>query len=319
MTDKIAELGGYLTGLARIRFFEERVAELHAEGQIVGSVHLCIGQEAIYVGTVKALDMPRDKVFATYRGHGWAVASGVPLAALFAELMGRQSGINGGRGGSAFLTAPRTGFMGENSIVGGGAPIATGAAIAAAFDGSGRVVISAFGEGAMNQGAVHEALNFAAVRCAPVIFVIENNRYSELTPTIEMVRVDALYRRASAYGIRSARVDGNDPDGVYRTMSHAVKEARAGQGPILIEATTQRLVGHYIGDAQLYRAPGELERAFEDDPVARVQRALLESGGSQVQIQQILSRAKNEVDEAARAASQAPAADPATVREHLYA
>jgi TPP-dependent pyruvate/acetoin dehydrogenase alpha subunit len=319
MTDKIADLSRYLAELARIRCFEERVTELHASGQVVGSVHLCIGQEAIYVGTVRALDLPRDKVFATYRGHGWAIACGVPLAGLFAELMGRQTGVNGGRAGSAFLTAPKLGFLGENSIVGAGAPIATGAALAAAFDGSARVVVSAFGEGAMNQGAVHEALNFAAVRRAPVIFVIENNRYSELTPTAEMVRLDGLYRRASGYGIRGARIDGNDPDVVYRAMSHAIEEARAGNGPILIEATTQRLVGHYIGDAQLYRAPGEIEQACQEDPVSRVQHALLQAGGSQAVIQQILIQAQDEINEAAATAARAPASDPATVLEHLYA
>jgi TPP-dependent pyruvate/acetoin dehydrogenase alpha subunit len=318
MTESPPDLRGYLLQIARIRFFEQAVMGLHASGQIVGSVHLCIGQEAIYTGTAAALDLPRDKVFATYRGHGWAIACGVSLEALFAELMGRETGVNGGRGGSAFLTAPSEGFMGENSIVGGGVPIATGAALAAAFDGSRRVVVSAFGEGAMNQGAVHEAFNFAAVTRAPVIFVIENNGYSELTPTSEMVRLDGLYRRASGYGMRGVRIDGNDPDVVCRTVAHAVTEARAGGGPMLIEATTQRLTGHYIGDAQLYRPPGELDRARENDPVERLRRALAAAGDSEVGIQQIIGQAQSEVAEAARAAGQAPLADPATVLEHLY-
>jgi TPP-dependent pyruvate/acetoin dehydrogenase alpha subunit len=319
VTDMTARLSAYLTDLARIRLFEERVAELHAAGQVVGSVHLCIGQEAIYAGAVRALDLPRDKVFATYRGHGWAIACGVPLDRLFAELLGRQTGINGGRGGSAFLTAPASGFMGENSIVGGAAPIAAGAAMAAQFDGSGRVVVCSFGEGAMNQGAVHEALNFAAIRRAPVIFVIENNTYSELTPTSSMVRIDTLYRRASAYGIRGARIDGNDPEAVYQAILHAAQQARAGNGPVVIEAMTQRLVGHYIGDAQLYRPAGEIDAARARDPIAGVRRALLESGTSEALLSQLTDRASREVDEAAALAARAPLADAATVEEHLYA
>jgi TPP-dependent pyruvate/acetoin dehydrogenase alpha subunit len=325
MTDTIdttgttARLSQFLAGMARIRHFEERVAELHAAGKIVGSVHLCIGQEAIYAGAAPALSLPADKVFATYRGHGWAIACGVPLDRLFAELMGREAGINGGRGGSAFLTAPAFGFLGENSIVGGAAPIATGAAMAAEFDGSGRVVLCSFGEGAMNQGAVHEALNFAAIRRAPVIFVIENNTYSELTPTSSMVRIDSLYRRASAYGIRGARIDGNDPEAVYQAIRHAAQEARAGNGPVVIEAMTQRLVGHYIGDAQLYRPAGEIDAARARDPIAGVRRALLESGASEALLSQLTDRVSREVDEAAALAARAPLADAATVEEHLYA
>jgi TPP-dependent pyruvate/acetoin dehydrogenase alpha subunit len=308
-----------LRAMARIRFFEERVAELHATRQIVGSVHLCIGQEAIYAGAARALTLPRDKVFATYRGHGWALACGVPMAVLFAELMGRQAGVNGGRGGSAYLTAPAVGFMGENSIVGAGAPIATGAALAAAFDGSGRVVVAAFGEGAMNQGAVHEALNFASITRSPVIFLIENNRYSELTPTADMVRVDRLYKRASAYGIKGVCIDGNDPVAVQKTVAHAVTQARAGDGPMVIEAMTQRLTGHYIGDAQLYRPAGELDLARSADPLERLRADMAEAGCSHADISALLAGVRQEVAQAADEADLAPASDPATVLEDLYA
>lgn len=318
MTDLSAQ-SGLLQTMARIRYFEERVAELHAAGQVVGSVHLCIGQEAIYAGAASTLALPGDKVFATYRGHGWALACGVPLAALFAELMGRQAGINGGRGGSAYLTAPGLGFMGENSIVGAGAPIATGAALASAFDGSGRVVLAAFGEGAMNQGAVHEALNFASVTRAPVIFLIENNLYSELTPTASMVRIDRLYKRASAYGIQGVRIDGNDPVAVQKTVAYAASNARSGAGPMLIEAITQRLTGHYIGDAQLYRPAGELDRARSDDPLDKLRARITEGGGTDAGVSALLAGVRQEVARAADEAGLGPAADPATVLEHLYA
>ena len=194
----------------RMRAFEEKVRDLRLAGDAVGSIHLGIGQEAIPVGAAELIG-PEDAVFATYRGHCWAMACGAAPAALFGEVLGRATGTNGGRGGSAHLSDPAHRFFGENSIVGAGAPIAVGAALAGRFDGSGRVAITVFGDGAMNQGAVHEAMNFAAAMNLPVVFVCENNTWSELTPIDEMVRDAVLYRRAAAYGIPGERIDGNDP------------------------------------------------------------------------------------------------------------
>ena len=156
-------------------------------------MHLCIGQEAGPVGVCSVLG-PDDALFSTYRGHGWAIARGVPLHEMFAELLGRESGVNGGRGGSAYLTAPQYGFNGENSIVGGGVPIALGAALAGRYDGTNRVAVTVFGEGAMNQGSVNEALNLAAAFLLPVLFVCENNEWSELTPTKDMVGESDMWR-----------------------------------------------------------------------------------------------------------------------------
>ncbi|GAA4994655.1 hypothetical protein GCM10023205_79320 [Yinghuangia aomiensis] len=308
-----------LTSMWRIRHFEEHVAQLRADNLIAGSVHLCNGQEAIYVGTCAALDLRRDAVFPTYRGHGWAIACGTPLDALFAELLGRAGGVNGGRGGSAYLSAPDHGLYGENSIVGAGAPIAAGAALAATFDGSGRITVAAFGEGAMNQGSVHEALNFAAVYQLPVLFIVENNRYSELTPIASMVRSDRLYSRASGYGMRGVRIDGNDIDTVRETAIQAAAHTRSGGGPVLIEAMTQRLVGHYFGDAQLYRPDGEVEQAREDEPIARLTRLLAARGVAQAELDAIRDAAHQEVAEAAKRALAAPLADPSTIEEHMYA
>ena len=315
----IEELLKQLELMARIRYFEEEVLARHTAGDIVGSVHLCNGQEAIYVGSVQALNLPVDKVFSTYRGHGWAIACGVPIERLFAELMGRESGINGGRGGSAYFTAPWYGFMGENSIVGAHAPIATGAALAAAFDGSDRVVLCALGEGAMNQGSVHEALNFASIRSAPVIFLVENNGYSELTPTSEMVRIDRLYRRGSGYGISAVRIDGNNPDTMRKTIAAAAEQARAGGGPALVEATTQRIVGHYIGDAQQYRPAGEVDNALADEPIARALEALGACGVLSDELDRLLAQVREDVSNAAVAAASDSPADPSSVMEHLYA
>lgn len=313
-----AVLTAYLEAMTRIRLFEEKVTELRKEQVIVGSVHLCIGQEAIYVGARAALSTD-DRVFATYRGHGWALACGVPAAKAFGELLGRDTGVCRGRGGSAQFSAADWGFYGENSIVGAGAAIALGAALSAKMEGRRRVVLTAFGEGAMNQGGVHEAMNFAAYQDLPLIFVCENNTYSELTPTVKMVRRDEMYQRAAAYGIPGVRVDGNDPEAVQRTVAGFVDAARAGRGPALVEAMTQRLVGHYYGDMQSYRPKGEVTEARKAEPIVRARQALQELGVSVAELDGIEARLREENEEAARQALAAPLADVNQVEEHLYA
>jgi TPP-dependent pyruvate/acetoin dehydrogenase alpha subunit len=302
-----------------IRAFEDKVTELRKASIIVGSVHLCSGQEAIAVGAVGAR-APGDRVVATYRGHGWALACGVTPASLFGELLGRATGVNAGRGGSAHFSAADVDFYGENSIVGAGAPIACGLGIAAKAEGRGRAVIVVFGDGAMNQGAVHESLNFAAYLNLPVVFICENNRYSELTPIADTVRVPELYRRAEAYGIPSCRIDGNDLDDVQSTVSAYLDRARDGHGPLLIEALTQRIVGHYYGDLQGYRPRGELSQVLLDEPIVRARAALLAAGHStEAELDHLHARVIDTIESAAAAAQAAPPAAVATVREHLYA
>lgn len=313
-----ADLADQFAAMLRIRRFEERIEKMRHAGEVIGSVHLCIGQEAIPVGARAALE-ERDALFSTYRGHGWALACGVPAEALFGELLGKRTGVNGGRGGSAYFSAPSHGFYGENSIVGGGAPIAAGAALAARYDGSGAVALTAFGEGAMNQGSVHEALNFAAAYDLAVIFVVENNGYSELTPTKAMVRDDELWKRAAAYGIPGVRVDGNDPGAVREAVAEAAARARAGEGPTLVEAMTERLVGHYIGDGEAYRRDGEVAAAREREPLVVARAALLDGGMSADDLDALVAGVEAEVDAAADAALAAEPADTTTVREHLHA
>jgi TPP-dependent pyruvate/acetoin dehydrogenase alpha subunit len=308
-----------LSAMYRIRFFEDEVANLRRDSLVVGSVHLCSGQEAIYVGACEALDLSRDAIFPTYRGHGWALACGAPLVAMFAELLGRETGTNGGRGGSAYLSTPDQGMFGENSIVGAGAPIAAGAALAGKYDGSNRVTVAAFGDGAINQGSVTEAMNFAAYQRLPVIFLIENNLYSELTPTAAMVANDRLYTRGNSMGVKGVRVDGNDVEAVSRAMSDAVLHARSGKGPVLLEAMTQRLVGHYIGDAELYRAPGERERAAAVEPIVRLIQELRARGVTRDELASLEEDARRDVLDARESALASPVADPSTVLEHLYA
>jgi TPP-dependent pyruvate/acetoin dehydrogenase alpha subunit len=301
----------------RMRVFEEKVRDLRLAGDAVGSIHLGIGQEAIPVGAAGLIG-PDDAVFATYRGHCWAIACGVPPAALFGEILGRATGVNGGRGGSAHLSAPGHRFYGENSIVGAGAPIAVGAALAGRFDGTDRVALTVFGDGAMNQGAVHEAMNLAAAMSLPVVFVCENNSWSELTPIDAMVRDPLLHRRAAAYGMPGERIDGNDPAVVRDRLGDAFEVAREGGGPTLIEAMTARLVGHYIGDAEQYRRPGELDEARRREPAVRLAEQLRAAGADEDTIAGAERDARTEMEQAAAEALAAPLADPATAKEHLY-
>jgi pyruvate dehydrogenase E1 component alpha subunit len=305
--------------MLRIRNFEERVRELRLAGDMVGSVHLCIGQEAIPIGVLDCLDRSVDVVGSTYRGHGWALASGLPLREAFAELLGRATGPNGGRGGSAYLTAPAYGFLGENSIVGAGAPIACGAAIAGRFDGSNRVAVAAFGDGAMNQGGLLESLNFAAALRLPVIFVCENNLWSELTPIADMVVDPVLANRAAAFGIPSVRIDGNDPHAVRNAARDAIARARSGAGPAFIEAMTERLVGHYIGDPETYRAAADRERLAAQDPLPRERRRLEAAGVPAADLDSIEVDVSEEITTASAEALNDPLADPRTAKDHVYA
>jgi pyruvate dehydrogenase E1 component alpha subunit len=311
------QLAADLRAMWRIRMFEEKVTALCGSGDIRGSVHLCTGQEAGPVGTCDALT-GGDALFATYRGHGWAIARGTPLRPMFAELLGRATGVNGGRGGSAHLSAPECGFFGENSIVGGGVPHAVGAALAGRYDGTDRLAAAVFGDGAVNQGAVHEAMNFAAMASLPVLFLCENNQYSELTPTREMVHNDRLTDRATALGIPAFRVDGNDPAAIRATVADLAEAAREGGGPAFVELITQRLVGHYVGDVQQYRSRDELEEAQRNEPIARAVRELTEAGVPAAGISALETAVRDEVEQAATAALADPAADTGRVREHVY-
>jgi len=305
--------------MCTIRRFEERCVELGAEGEIAGSIHVCAGQEAIPVGARAALGSD-DRILATYRGHGWALAAGVPVVELLAEICQRDAGVNGGRGGSPYFTAPAHGFFGENSIVGAHVPIGAGLALAAAAQDDGRVVLATIGDGAMNQGAVHEGLVFAAARRLPLILVCENNGWAEMTPTASTALLDDLADRAAAYGIPGRVVDGGDPEAVRDAIRGAAVAARAGEGPTLIECKTVRLLGHYNRDIQHYRSKDDIAAAAAADPIARLRAQLLERGEhSDADLDRIDAEARAEVDAAAETVRGLPAADPATARDHVYA
>lgn len=315
----VDELLGLYRDALLIRRVEERLMELKDAGHIPGSVHLCIGEEAIPVGASRALEA-RDAVASTYRGHGWALVRGVDPAQILAEIMGRDSQLSGGRGGSLLFSSAPHGFLGENSIVGGGVPIALGAALASRYTRDGAIALAAVGDGAINQGSVHEALNFASAFSLPLVLLVENNLYSEMTPVRNMVNIDPLSVRAMGYGIPGQTIDGNDVFAVKEAVGLAVGRARRGQGPSLIEAKTERLVGHYSGDLQHYRPRGEIDRARQTEPLVRMRAAITQAmpDGEQ-QAAAVESEIAEVVRDAERRAFAVPWPDPTTVREHLYA
>jgi 2-oxoisovalerate dehydrogenase E1 component len=264
--------------IAFVRAFESKALALSkaTPPAVVGSMHLCAGQEAVPLGALAAL-RPQDKVISTYRGHGWAIASGLNPTEVMAELCHREGGINNGRAGSAFFMAPDQRFIGENSIVGAGVPIACGIAMAEVSKETGNVVIVSIGDGAMNQGSVHEALVFAANRKLPVLLVVENNNWSELTPTKEIVSIERLSQRARAYGIPGTTIDGSDPIAVRDTIAIAAERARAGEGPALIECRVPRLWGHYNRDVEHYRPKEDKADAESRDPLKLLRERLIAS------------------------------------------
>lgn len=304
--------------IAFIRAFETEALELTRTSPpvIQGSVHLCAGQEAVPVGAMAALH-DDDQVVCTYRGHGWALASGVDAYGAMAELCHRADGVNGGRGGSAYMMAPHTRFIGENSIVGAGTTIACGVALANLAAANGRVVIVTIGDGAMNQGAVHEAMAFAAARSLPVIFVVENNGWSELTATSEMFKVDRLAQRARGYGIPSATVSGVDPVAIRDSIAAAAEQARQGGGPSLIEFKAPRLWGHYNRDIEHYRSKADRAAAEANDPLLVISTKLLESGIGQDQIDALIAAEAERAKAIAAAAVTGPEPDPASARDHV--
>jgi acetoin:2,6-dichlorophenolindophenol oxidoreductase subunit alpha len=254
------------------RRFEETVHEQFEAGLVPGPLHLSIGQEAVAVGACCELRVT-DAVVSTHRGHHHCLAKGAAPDRLMAELLGRRSGYSHGRGGSMHIAVPEIGLIGTNGIVGGGLPIATGAAYGMQTMGRDDVTVCFFGEGAAGNGVLAEALNVAALWDLPLVFVAENNQYVELTP-VAVHLAGELWRRGEPYGIPGVRVDGNDVDAVAAAADEAIARARSGGGPTLIEAVTYRWFGHYAGDKAAYRDDEEVAQWRERDPLVRARAAL---------------------------------------------
>ncbi|AXG83021.1 2-oxoisovalerate dehydrogenase [Streptomyces paludis] len=303
--------------MRRIRRFEQRASELYRATEIPGFLHLSIGQEASAVGACWHLTA-RDGITSTHRGHGHVLAKGLDTASMMAELMGKDAGTCRGRGGSMHIADPGLGIYGANGIVGAGLPIADGVATAARLRAEGDVVVAFFGDGAVAQGMFHEAVNLAAVWDLPVVFLCENNHYSEFSPAADQHRAP-LSARAAGYGVDYAHVDGNDVLAVAGLMSGVVERLRRGGGPVLVEAETYRWHGHYEGDPERYRDAAEVAEAKERDPLLVARRHLAAAGVAGALADAVDEEIDREIEAAVAWARSLPEPDPATLYDHVSA
>ncbi|MCX6463171.1 MAG: thiamine pyrophosphate-dependent dehydrogenase E1 component subunit alpha [Pseudonocardiales bacterium] len=295
-----------------VRHFLTRVDVLYRQGKVRGPAHLGIGQEAVAVGAASVL-RPGDPSLGTYRGHAHALARGVPGEAILRELLGREGGLCAGKGGSMHLTSVEHGWYGSYAIVGGHLPTAVGMAWASRIRRDDKVTVCFFGDGAVNIGAFHEAVNLAAVWRLPVVFVCENNLYMEYTRIADVIPVKRpAADRAAAYGLGAIEVDGNDVAAVRDVVGTAVETARAGGGPALVEALTYRLTGHSCADGGAYRTADEVAEARTREPLVRQAALLRASGVAQEELDALSDRLRAEVDAAADRALAAPEPDPAS-------
>jgi TPP-dependent pyruvate/acetoin dehydrogenase alpha subunit len=268
---------GLLRQMRVIRAFEDGVQTLFLKGLVRGSTHLYNGQEAVAVGICAAM-APHDTMTCTYRGHGAVIAMGSDLDRCFAEILGRELGLCGGKGGSMHLTDVARGALGSNAIVGANLPISLGAAYAAQVLDTGSVAVAFFGDGASNIGAFHESLNMASVWKLPVVFILENNQYGEYSAVAMTTGITVLADRAASYGMPGMRIDGNDVQTVKSAAEWAIDFARRGEGPVLLEANTYRHHGHSRSDQAAYRPAGELDDWLTRDPINALRDALLAQG-----------------------------------------
>ncbi|WP_316897576.1 thiamine pyrophosphate-dependent dehydrogenase E1 component subunit alpha [Pseudodesulfovibrio indicus] len=303
----------------RIRLFEQKLQEFFAAGEIPGFVHLYLGEEAVATGTCAALT-DTDMITSTHRGHGHLLAKGGDLKLMMAEIFGRQTGYCKGKGGSMHIADMHLGILGANGIVGGGGPLAVGAALAAKYKKSDDVAVCFFGDGASNQGTTQEALNMASAWKLPLVFVNENNGYGISCPQCKSMAVVDIADRAAAYDMPGVVVDGNDVLAVHEAVTEAVKRARKGQGPSLVECKTYRWRGHFEGDACTYRCTEELEEWMAKDPLPRFEAKLLESKTlTKKEAKSIKERIVAEVEAAVDFAKESPMPPISALMEDVYA
>lgn len=308
----------YLT-MMRIRKFEEKINDLFLAGEIPGFVHLYIGEESIAAGVCAGLKNT-DYITSTHRGHGHTIAKGANIKYMMAEIFGKKTGYCKGKGGSMHIADFSVGMLGANGVVGGGYPLATGAALASKLRKKDDVAVCFFGDGASNRGTFHEAVNMAAAWKLPVIFVCENNQWASTTPYRTTTSVENIADRAVGYGIPGVIVNGNDVFEVYEETEKAVDRARAGEGPTLIEAKTYRIKGHFVGDPELYRTKEEVQKSFdENDPIKNFKTKVFEEGLlAEKELQEIEEKVIQEIDAAISFALESPEPEPEELFEDLY-
>jgi acetoin:2,6-dichlorophenolindophenol oxidoreductase subunit alpha len=306
----------FLSEMLLIRRFEEKVEERFRAGDLAGFLHACIGQEAIAVGVCRALE-EGDLIASTHRAHGHVLANGTPANELMAELYGKLEGCSHGYGGSMHLYDVKRGTMGANAVVGGGLPATVGAALAFKLRGQPSVAVAFFGDGATNIGTFHESLNLAQLWQVPAVFVCENNRWSESTPQSQHQPIRDLTKRAVAFGMRAVKVDGQDVAAVHGAALDALGHARAGHGPVFLLCETERLTGHYIGDAQVYRDKEELRKLRETrDPIKNLRELLALSDEEWSRID---AEAHSVVDSSVEFAQAGTDPSPADALKYVYA
>ena len=305
--------------MVRIRKFEERVREIFAAGSIPGFVHLYTGEEAVAAGVCANLK-PDDYITSTHRGHGHVIAKGGKMDMMMAELYGKKTGYNKGKGGSMHIADIEIGILGANGIVGAGTTIAGGAALSAQIRGTEQVAVCFLGDGATNTTRFHEGVNLASVWKLPVVYIIENNAYGEATPISSACNITNLSDRAIAYGIPGITVDGNDVLAVYEVVAEAVARARKGDGPTLIECKTYRWHGHFQGDPDNYRTQEERDQWMEKDPIPRFKKQLTEQVFlTENEADNIDQEINEEVDKAVKFAEASPFPAPEETLEDVYA
>jgi acetoin:2,6-dichlorophenolindophenol oxidoreductase subunit alpha len=303
--------------LWRIRAFEGQVQRLAAAGEVPGFPHLSTGQEAVAVGVCAHLTR-EDTLFTSHRGHGHTLAKGADVQATIAEILGRDSGLCRGRGGSMHLVDAANGLLGATGVVAGNLPLAAGAAWAAQVKGAATISVVFFGDGATGAGVFHETLNLAVLWKLPLLFVCENNGYAEFTSREEHSNVTHVSAFAAPYGMPAKTVDGNDLPVVHAAAGEAIAGLRRGEGPYLLECMTYRMAGHFVGDAQHYRSKEELAAMKEKCPIERLKRQLLGRGATESELDALGELARQEVLQAVERARAEPRPDPATVLEYVY-
>ncbi|EIE52714.1 thiamine pyrophosphate-dependent dehydrogenase E1 component subunit alpha [Salipiger aestuarii] len=299
-----------------IRRAEERLQKLFSDGHVPGFLHLSIGQEAVPVGVSQALT-ERDTVSSNHRGHGHTLAKGVDLKGFFAEILGKATGLCKGRGGSMHVADLSKGMLGANGIVGAGLPITTGSALALKMQGQGHVAVVYFGDGALAEGVLHECLNLAALWKLPILFVCENNGWSEFSPT-ERQLATSLDKLAKAFGIQYSAVDGNVVAEVAAASTRLVKAMRKTPAPAILECSTTRVRGHFEGDRQDYRDGDEIASLSERDPIRLSASAMAKAGGTPEMLAEIADAVDAEIEAATQAALEAPLPSSADILADVY-
>ena len=300
------------------RHFEEKVAYLFSMGTVHGTTHLYVGEEAVAAGVSAALSSD-DVIASTHRGHGHCISKGIDLPRMMAEFLGKEAGYCKGKGGSMHIADLEGGNLGANGIVGGGIPLAVGAALATQMQNKDRIVVCFFGEGASNQGSFHESLNLASIWKLPVLFVCEDNKYGMSMSRTRSMNISDISLRAQSYGIKGKTIDGNDAVAVYTQASEARDYVKK-NGPMLLVCDTYRLLGHSKSDANVYRSKDEIAQWKTKDPIARMRAAMLQSGlFTEDKLEHMARRANQTIEDALVFAQSCPYPAAETVCDDVYA